>query len=116
MPYVKNVYVGLAMPTHKLYVLVRKDMQLSHIAVQAGHAVGDWVKSHPHISHEQWNDTLVYLGVADEQELSAWVELLSKVEEKSVAWREGYWNNSLTSFAVLGTPLVQEYVRSLKLI
>lgn len=101
---------------YKLYVIVRKDMPLSHIAVQAGHAVGEWCKHHPQTSHEQWNDTLVYLGVADEQELSAWVELLSKVEEKSVEWREGYWNNSLTSFAVLGTPDVQQYVKGLKLI
>lgn len=98
----------------KLYVLVRKDMSLSQIAVQAGHAVGEWCKSFP-LSVDDWNDTLVYLGVKDEEELQAWANVLMK-HSRCREWREGYWNNSLTSLAVLGSPEVKELVKELKLV
>lgn len=100
----------------KLYILVRRDMSMSQIAVQAGHSVGEWVKTFPCSAVTDWNNTLVYLGVSDEAELNSWKDLLFTVEEKCIEWREGYWDNSLTSIGVLGTPLVQQYVKTLKLI
>lgn len=101
----------------KLYVLVRKDMPMSHIAVQAGHAVGAFCKALPVSATVEWDDTLVYLGVGDEIELNSWLTLLKEVApDRIVEWRESWWENSLTSFAVLGTPDVQKLVKSLKLI
>ena len=104
------------MPTKKLYILVRKDLGLSHIAVQAGHGVGEWVKTFPCSALSDWNDTLIYLGVSNEEELLTWYKKLSKVEEYIVEWREGFWNDSLTSIAVLGSDKVKEMVKELKLI
>lgn len=101
---------------NKLYILVRKDLSMSHIAVQAGHAVGEFCKELPLSALNDWNNTLVYLGVSDEQELNSWWELLNDVEPRSVQWRESYWDNSLTSFAVIGSDTVQKLVRGLKLI
>ena len=101
---------------YKLYVLVRKDLGLSHIAVQAGHALAEWIKQYPLSSELEWNNTLVYLGVADELELNQWHTLLSSMEPKTKDWKESYWDNSFTAFAVLGTPEVQKLVKGLKLI
>jgi hypothetical protein len=100
----------------KLYVIVRKDIPLSHIAVQAGHSVGEWVKNFPLSAKDEWDNTLVYLGVSDEIELNSWNTLLKSIEPKHIEWRESYWDNSFTSFGVLGTPEVQKLVKGLKLI
>lgn len=89
---------------------------MSHIAVQAGHAVGEFCKVHPEEAKNDWDNTLVYLGVADEMELNQWATLLKAVEATHVEWREEWWENSFTSFGVLGTPEVQKLVKGLKLI
>lgn len=99
----------------KLYVLVRKDLSLSQIAVQAGHAVGEWVKSYPLSANQDWDDTLVYLGVKDEDELADWYDRLKEFDY-CVDWREAYWNNSLTSMAILENPLVKLQLKSLQLV
>lgn len=56
----------------KLYVLVRKDFSKSQQAVQAGHAVAEYLLRGP--STFWGNGTLVYLGVRDENELKWWDE------------------------------------------
>lgn len=99
----------------KLYVLVRKDMSLSQIAVQAGHAVGEWVKSYPLAANQNWDDTLIYLGVKDEEELSDWYARLVPFDY-CIDWREEYWNNSLTSIAVLSNPILKDLFKDLKLV
>lgn len=48
----------------KLYVLVRKDLSKSQQAVQAGHAVAEFLLNND--DHGWDNGTLVYLGVPDE--------------------------------------------------
>lgn len=51
----------------KLYVLIRKDMPKSYQAVQAGHAVAEWLIETP---KNKWNNhTLIYLNVPSEAEL-----------------------------------------------
>lgn len=54
----------------KLYVLVRKDLSKSQQAVQAGHAVAEYLLRGPLTI---WgNGTLIYLGIKNEEELKWW--------------------------------------------
>lgn len=83
--------------SQRLYVLVRNDLPQSYKAVQAGHAVAEW------LLHDQtWrNETLVYLGVNDENELLDWKERLDYRNIKYVAFREPDIGNELTAIATL---------------
>jgi len=82
----------------KLYVLVRKDLPVSYIAVQAGHAVAEWL-----LHDQRWrNETLIYLGVKDEKELLHWIDKLDFKDIKYVKFREPDIGNQLTAIAILG--------------
>ena len=82
---------------HRLYVLVRKDLPESYRAVQAGHAVAEWL-----LSDQTWqNETLVYLGVKNENELMDWKERLDYKNMKYAAFREPDIGNQLTAIATL---------------
>ena len=66
----------------KLYVLVRKDLTPSYRAVQAGHAVAEWVLRHQ--GQKDWdNGTLVYLGVENKESLECWT---MKLDMKGLEW------------------------------
>jgi hypothetical protein len=54
----------------KLYVLVRKDLSKSQQAVQACHAVAEYLKRGYPLDWD--NGTMVLLGVRDLNELEAW--------------------------------------------
>ncbi len=54
----------------KLFVLVRKDLSKSQQAVQAGHALAEYLLRGPFTFWE--NGTLVYLAVKDEMDLRLW--------------------------------------------
>ena len=78
----------------RLYVLVRSDLSISQQAVQAGHAVAQWM-----LERREWeNEILVYIGVTH-RELREWAEALG---DRAVAWREPDWNDQLTAVAVVG--------------
>ena len=80
---------------HRLYVLVRKDLPESYRSVQAGHAVAEWL-----LCDQTWkNETLVYLGVKDENELMSWKERLDFKNKKYAAFREPDIGNQLTAIA-----------------
>jgi hypothetical protein len=86
------------MSSRRLYILVRKDLESSYRAVQAGHAVAEWLL-HDHA--QTWrNSTLIYLGVKDENSLVRWSEKLDMRSLKWVGFKEPDIGNELTALAV----------------
>ena len=78
----------------KLYILVRNDLSKSQQAVQAGHALAEYLIKKP---DTQWdNGTLVYLKVRNKQELLKWYSKLD-----CIGFREPDKNNELTALATL---------------
>lgn len=97
--------------SQKLYVLVRKDLTKSQQAVQAGHAVAEYLLRGP--STLWGNGTLVYLGLRDETELKEWCNHISSAGKKTIPFYEPDRNNEMTAFA---TECDSDLVRSLKLL
>ena len=59
----------------KLFVIVRRDLTPSQQAVQAGHAIAEYLRFH---KKTKWkNGTLIYLGVKNLEEIHKWVFRLS---------------------------------------
>ena len=80
----------------KMYVLVRDDLSKSQQAVQAGHALAEYLIKKP---DTQWsNGTLVYLKVRGEEELYVWKE---RLKDLAVEFREPDKNNELTAIATV---------------
>ena len=83
----------------KMYVLVRNDLSNSQKAVQAGHAVAQYLLTKP---DTQWdNGTLIYLGVRDETELNLWTARLTKSGVFNVGFREPDIGDQLTAVALV---------------
>ena len=81
----------------KLYVLLREDLNPTYGAVQAGHAVTEFLLRGP---RTEWNNgTLVYLGMKNEEELIAWGERLSIKGLEWAGFREPDIGNELTAIA-----------------
>ena len=86
------------MSNRRLYVLVRKDLESSYRAVQAGHAVAEWLL---HDHSKVWkNSTLIYLGIDDEDALTCWINKLTMRGIKWVGFKEPDIGNQLTAIAV----------------
>lgn len=95
----------------KLYILVRKDLTIPQQAVQAGHAVAQFVTAYP---NNDWNcGALVYLGVNDKYELNDWWNKFSTLE--TALFYEEYYKEH-TAFAILETPQVKLSLKQLKLL
>lgn len=79
----------------KLFVIVRKDLSTSQRAVQAGHAVAEFLLRGP---FSRWNNgTLVYLGVKGLYQLE---NLKRKFENDGIEYiefREPDLNNEVTA-------------------
>jgi hypothetical protein len=83
----------------KLYVLVRSDLPRKYQAVQAGHAVGEYLL---HVPNPNWyNGTLIYLSVRDEKALQRWVEVLNSKGLKCVCFKEPDLDNEITALSVV---------------
>jgi len=82
----------------KLYVIVRKDLTSSQQAVQAGHALAEYLLRRSWSS--DWNNgTLVYLGAKNKLELE---KLMYKLEMRNIKWVsfiEPDLNNEVTAIA-----------------
>ena len=79
----------------KLYVLVRKDLSDSYRAVQGGHAVAQYM-----LDYGVWkNETLVYLGVKNEEHLKKWKYKLDQINAKYSCFVEPDIGDQITSIA-----------------
>ncbi|MCK5018085.1 MAG: hypothetical protein KAS32_13595 [Candidatus Peribacteraceae bacterium] len=83
----------------KLYTLVRKDLNPSQQAVQAGHAVAEYLLRGP--STEWDNGTLIYLGVENEFELERWKLKLDKRGITYLEFREPDIGNQITAISAV---------------
>ena len=89
----------------KMYVIVRKDLPGAQPAVQAGHALAEYLLEHSYTDHKWNNGTLIYLAVDNENELEYWYD---RTNEATKGKFEGFWEpdigNQMTAFAVCDTP------------
>ena len=99
---------------NKLYVLIRKDLSKSQQAVQAGHAVAEWVLHSPDKS--KWtNGTLIYLSVKSEKDLKKWAYKLALRNIEFEEFFEPDLNNDVTALATLGNDAIFKSLRLMKL-
>jgi hypothetical protein len=83
----------------RVYVLVRKDLDYSSVAVQGGHALAELCQNH---DLKEWIDdhkTLIYLGVRNEIELLDYFKMVP-IKEKTL-FREPDMRNECTALAIL---------------
>ncbi len=81
----------------KLYVIVRKDLSISQRAVQAGHAVAEFLLRGP---LSRWtNGTLVYLGVKGLGQLENLKYKLDLYDISYVEFKEPDIGNEVTAIA-----------------
>ena len=82
----------------RLYILTRKDLSGSSPAIQAGHAVAEFLLSRPNT----WaNTTLIYLGIDSKDELHKWADKLSYKEHDWIGFKEPDLDNELTAIATI---------------
>ena len=85
---------------NKLYIVTRKDLSKSQQAVQAGHALAEFILNR----NTEWdNGTLVYLQVSDENELKRLLLSLESSNIDYVKFREPDRDNEITAIASLGS-------------
>lgn len=53
----------------RMYIIIRRDMPKTYQAVQAGHALAEFMLKHPDQAKEWGNHTLIYLGTENEETL-----------------------------------------------
>jgi hypothetical protein len=82
----------------KMYVLVREDLDPINRAVQAGHAVAEYMQIHTPSANDDsgnrhlWrNGYMIYLGVKNEQELSVWEAKLCAAQKRFATFVEPDW-------------------------
>ncbi len=81
----------------KLFIIVRKDLTPSQRAVQAGHALAEYLLHSPNF---RWkNETLIYLGVKGLKQLENLKHKLDYNGTKYVEFREPDINNEVTAIA-----------------
>jgi len=95
----------------KLYVIVRKDLSPSQRAVQAGHAVAEFLLRGP---FSRWsNGTLVYLGVKGLNQLENLKYKLQSLDIQFTEFREPDIGDQVTAIA---TDQHCEYFERLRLL
>lgn len=86
------------MSSNRLYVLTRADLSKGQQAVQAGHAVAEWVLRNP----QAWqNEFLIYLKVPSEDHLHEWSIKLQEKGHPYIVFREPDLENQVTALATV---------------
>lgn len=81
----------------KIYVIVRKDLSISQRAVQAGHALAEFLLHGP---FSRWNNgTLIYLGVKGLGQLEKLKNRLDMLQVPYTEFREPDIGNEVTAIA-----------------
>ena len=81
----------------KLFVLTRNDLPMNYQAVQAGHAIAQWMLDN---KNQDWNNqTLVYLNVPNEEHLKYWCTKLDYKGISYTSFHEPDIGNQMTSIA-----------------
>jgi len=81
----------------KMFVIVRKDLSTSQQAVQAGHALAEYLLHGP---FSRWqNGTLIYLGVKGLNQLENLKRKFERENIKFIEFREPDLNNETTAIA-----------------
>jgi peptidyl-tRNA hydrolase len=80
-----------------MFVIVRKDLSTSQQAVQAGHALAEYLLHGP---FSRWqNGTLIYLGVKGLNQLENLKRKFERENIKFIEFREPDLNNETTAIA-----------------
>ncbi|MCK5616437.1 hypothetical protein KAR91_82000 [Candidatus Pacearchaeota archaeon] len=95
----------------KLYVLIRKDLSPSQMAVQGGHALAELLLNGDKKSWD--NGTLVYLGVKNQACLKNWVNRLEARDVPHSIFREPDIGNEITAISAVADP---HHFKSLNLV
>lgn len=82
----------------KLYVLIREDLNtIAYKAVQAGHAVAQFVLDNP---NNKWkNSYLIYVKVKNEDQLKFWNMKLTDAGHLTSCFHEPDLDNQMTALA-----------------
>ncbi len=95
----------------KLYVIVRKDLSISQRAVQAGHAVAEFLLRGP---SSRWsNGTLIYLGVKGLNQLE---NLKYKFEREDIPYIEFREPDIGSETTAIATDMRTKHVERLNLL
>jgi len=95
------------MEKRSLYVLIDKTLEPIYGCVQGGHAVAQWLLSHP---NQKWNNNyLIYLSA----EIEYWKDKLRFLDVDFTQFNEPDLDNRTTALAVFGN---DKLFRKLKLI
>lgn len=103
--------------TDKLYLVTRSDLSPGQQAIQAAHAMRQFIAVHPNLDRAwfEFSNTLVLLSVPDEKAL---LRLLRKAEDrdlKTAVFREPDLNYSVTAVALEPTQASQRLCRNFSL-
>ena len=83
----------------RLYVLIRQDLESSYQAVQAGHAVAEWMLHCPTQAKEWNNGTLIYVRVKNKESLLQWSDKLAIKGYEHTMFHEPDIGNQATALA-----------------
>ncbi len=88
-------------------------MPKNYQAVQAGHAVAQYMLDYP----GTWqNNTLVYLKVKDEDDIGTWNQRFAEWGFKQSPFQEPDMDHQVTALAVLSEPDVDNMLSFMKLV
>jgi len=85
----------------KMYVLVRKDLDITYRGVQGIHAVAAYYE---YGNNSEWhNETLIQLSVRNKLELEHWGWKLDKAKKHWIGFKEPDLGDQLTAIACVDT-------------